>query len=167
MLLRLVVFLGIFHFINIVSGIFVILNKDFEREANPPKEIHVAFSNLAPLVIRNHNSMPKWDWFRIMFDGLRVLCGMSSTYRPKIVLTRAFFIICILVGMISYNTSNSFILLFMMSPIYEKQVNTVNQIIEQKFDLTGDSLTLQMLSNRSQVNNSNYPIKLSSNKLIF
>lgn len=51
-------FLGILYFINIVSGIFVILNKDFEREANPAKEIHVAFSNLAPLVIRNHNSMP-------------------------------------------------------------------------------------------------------------
>lgn len=108
----------------------------------------------------DHQVHPKWDWFRIWFDGLRVLCGMSSTYKPETVLSSAFFMICVFVGMISYNTCNSFILLFMMIQIFEKQVNTVNQIIEQKFDMTGDNLTLQLISKRSQV----IAIELSSNK---
>lgn len=100
----------------------------------------------------DHGVQPKWDWLRIWFDGFRVICGMNSTYNPTNVLTRSFFIFCIFVGIIASTTDNTFILLFMLSPIFEKQVNTVNEIIEQKFDLVGDNLTLQMLSQRYQVN---------------
>lgn len=54
--------------------------------------------------------------------------------------------------MLIYIVANSFFLLFITAPIYEDQIKTRQEIIQNQFELVGDRIALQHLRIENQVN---------------
>ena len=94
---------------------------------------------------RFENFTPKWDWWRMTFAATTPMLGLPSEYFANTIPNRIFFIISVLGAMVFYTITNSFILLFITIPIYEHQIETRQEIIQQRFALVGDAFALKHL----------------------
>lgn len=93
----------------------------------------------------------KWDWFRLTFSGMAPCFGFVSEYTPRIAPNRIFFIFCIFGAMLSYIVTNSILLHYVTHPIYENQIQSIEEIIDNDFEIVGDSFALQHLKMQNQV----------------
>lgn len=94
---------------------------------------------------------PKWDWFRITFSGMAPCFGFVSEYTPRIFPNRIFFICCVFGAMLSYIVTTSMLLFFLTKPLYEKQIQSIGEIIDKDFEIVGDGFALQHLKMQHQV----------------
>lgn len=101
---------------------------------------------------RFEDLQPKWDWFRITLAGFAPNVGFPSPYEPKILPHRIAYLACVFGAMITYILINSMFVLFMNTPIYEKQIESIHEINKGGYELAGDGFALQHLEKQSQVN---------------
>lgn len=102
------------------------------------------------------NVQPKWDWFRITVNGLSVICGYGSVYKPQILSNRIFYTLALFSSMIFGVTMIAFFIKFLSEPIYLKQISFVQELMDESFDLAGDIFALQHL----KMQNDEYPTEL-------
>lgn len=94
---------------------------------------------------------PKWDWFRLTFSGICATLGFASEFRPQNIPSRIFFIFCIFGSMIFMIVSIAKTLMFVTTTFYEKQIDSIQEIVDGSFDLIGDDFALQHLMKQTEV----------------
>lgn len=94
---------------------------------------------------------PKWDSYRLTLCSLCCCFGFVCEYKPKIISNRIFFIFCVFGCMISTISMMSIIFKFVTTPLYENQIQSVQEIIARSFHVIGDEFALQHLTNRNEV----------------
>lgn len=106
------------------------------------------------------NFTPKWDWFRLTFSAISPCLGFGTDYFANTIPNRIFMFFSLWGAMLSFIVTNSFFLLFITIPIYEHQIKTKQEIIQQRFELVGDGFALQHLRMHNQVSILNLKKKL-------
>lgn len=94
---------------------------------------------------------PKYDWLRLTFMAVCCMSGFVCDYKPKIISNRIFFMFCVFGAMIYVITMMSLILKCLCNPIFEDQIETIEEIIDNSYDLVGDGSALQHLMRRREV----------------
>lgn len=94
---------------------------------------------------------PKWDGLSILLMAIANVCGSGSNYKPKIASHRIFFIIGVLGGILLNIILTSFTVIFMSNQIFGNQIESIQEIVENRFDLVGDGFALQQLNRNKQV----------------
>ena len=94
---------------------------------------------------------PKWDWHRLTIHCFANMCGFPYTYRPKTVASRIYYGCCLYGVVIFLIVFDVHYQLFMTNLMYEKQVDSVEEIIAENYTLAGDSLALNHLIKRDEV----------------
>lgn len=95
---------------------------------------------------------PKWDYIRISITIIRCYCGFGIEYKPKLHSTRIFIVSCLLS---SFLFDIKFILLwtkYMTTPLFERQIQSRQEIIDNRFETVGDGFALQQLIKQNEVN---------------
>lgn len=96
---------------------------------------------------------PKWDIIKFGLISIANVCGCSyNPYRPENLPYRMFCIIGLFGAMIINIFFNSFSMLVMTTPIFESQIESFQEIINNRFELTGDRFALECLQQRNKVN---------------
>lgn len=87
----------------------------------------------------------KWSWVRTSCAIIRCYCGQVIEYKPKLHSTRIFFTACLFSALL-------FDILFMTlwtknmtTPVFKHQVQSVQEIIDNRFKLAGDGFALHQL----------------------
>lgn len=93
----------------------------------------------------------KWDGFKILLMAIANVCGSGSNYTPKILSHRIFFIISMFCGVLINIIVASFAMLFVTRLIFEKPIDSVQEIVKKQFELVGDEFGFQQLSKQKQV----------------
>lgn len=101
------------------------------------------------------NITPKWDWFRLTFAGVSPCLGFASEYFANTIPNRIFFLFSLFGATLSFIVFNAFFLLFVTFPIYEHQINTRQEIIDNRFELIGDAFAFQHLKLQNDQVNAN------------
>lgn len=94
---------------------------------------------------------PKWDWFRLTFSGICTTLGFPSEFRPQNIPSRIFFIFCIFGSMLFMIVVIAKTFAFATTPLYDKQIDSIREIVDESFDLIGDDFALQHLMQQNEV----------------
>lgn len=95
---------------------------------------------------------PKWCWYRISLVVLSISCGFSyPSYKPKITPHQIFAAFGLLGGIMLTTTLNSMILLFITNPIFNSQIESIQELMNGHFELVGDEFALIHLMGQNQV----------------
>lgn len=98
--------------------------------------------------------IPKWDWMRVVFNGLRMMCGYSIKLRPRIHAHRVYVAIACLSCIVYGITFCAIWLKCMTTPFFETQVQSVRDLLDKDFELVGDDFAAHLLMKEKQVTNS-------------
>lgn len=98
------------------------------------------------------NFTPKWNWWQLYFSGIASGFGFGSEYFAIILSNRIFYCFCLMAALLFFIIGNTFVLVFVTIPLYEDQITTTQEIIQQRFDLVGDSFAFQHLKLQNEVN---------------
>lgn len=93
----------------------------------------------------------KWDWNRINMIAFCAACGFPIDIKAQIIPHRIFYIFAQFGLMIFTNTFLSFLLLFLMNPIYDYQFQSKKDILDASFELAGDEIALHHLTKQNEV----------------
>lgn len=103
------------------------------------------------LLAFEYSVFPKWDFHEITLIGFAYTFGLSYPIYPKHSFFRmivgSYLIMAFLLNIIILTKYQE----TMTVPIYNLQINTVNEIIENDFKLAGDPFALEFLSERNEV----------------
>lgn len=102
---------------------------------------------------------PKWDYIRISITIVRCYCGLGIEYKPKLHSTRIFIASCLLS---SFLFDITYILLwtkYMTTPLFESQIQSRQEIIDNRFEMVGDGFALQQLIKQNEVNHIDFAPK--------
>lgn len=110
---------------------------------------------------------PKWDWFRLMVCGIANVCGLSYTYKPKILANRIYYACMLISALIYAITIVAYGQHFVSIQLYEDQISSVREIINKDYTWFGDSFALAHLYKQSEVTESFRFAYLSSPNLHF
>lgn len=94
---------------------------------------------------------PKPDWHSIMLFGIGCLSGYTSPISPKNTSHRIFFgfFLC---GSLIFNVCfYSTMINILNKPFYENQIDSIQQIIDSSYELTGDDFALEHLKKQNEV----------------
>lgn len=94
---------------------------------------------------------PKWDWLRLTFTAMCCNLSFVCNYKPKIISNRILFIFCLFGSMIYVITVMSFMLNVINRPIFENQVKTIEETIDNSYDFAGDGYAFQHLMKQNEV----------------
>lgn len=94
---------------------------------------------------------PKWDWHRITILLFANTAGFPYTYRPKNLASRLYYGCGLLGGMLFLIVFGVHYHLFMTNLMHEKQVDSIDEIIAEDYDLAGDSMALKYLHEQNEV----------------
>lgn len=94
---------------------------------------------------------PKWDWHRITMLCYVNMCGFPSNYSPNITASRINYGVALFGCLLFVIVFGVHCQLFMTNRIYEKQVNTVDELIANDYSLAGDSVALKHLCEQNEV----------------
>lgn len=97
------------------------------------------FEQLEP---ESHNS---WDWNRTWLNAIRCYFGFSCEYNPTINVTRAGYMFLLFGSIICVTTISTRFIGLHVKNYFSPQVETIQEIIENQFDLVGNQHALQML----------------------
>lgn len=106
-------------------------------------------------------SSSKWDCHRLTLSGISCLFGFASEYKPKFTPTRIFFGLSLFGCMIYTISTMSIMFKFITKPIYKHQIQSVQEIIDQRFHLIGDEFALQHLIRQNEVISSHFLLCLT------
>lgn len=96
---------------------------------------------------------PKWDWLRLTFTAMCCINGFVCNYKPKIISNRILFICCLFGSMIYVITVMSFMLYVIEKSIFENQMKTIKEIVDNSYDFVGDGYALEHLMGQKEVIN--------------
>lgn len=105
---------------------------------------------------------PKWDWNRLAFNGICYYLGFPSAYKPKSTANRICYISCLFAAIIFLTVLNAAVLLFIVTPILNQQITTVQQLFDGNFNLIGDHFTLEKIRQKSEVGYITINLKICS-----
>lgn len=95
---------------------------------------------------------PKWDWHRITLIMFANVSGFSyNSYNPQTIPYRIYHIITLFCAIIITNFISSFMLLLLTTPIYENQIESIQEIVDNQFEVISDTFALQHLKLQNQV----------------
>lgn len=94
---------------------------------------------------------PKWDWHRLALAGFCLMCGFVSDYKPNNLSNRVFCCFWIYSSMFFIISATCIFIGFMTTNIYENQIRSINEIINNNFELIGDDFALQHLMQQNEV----------------
>lgn len=94
---------------------------------------------------------PKSDWITLTMTGAASAFGMVCPYKANITSNRIFFGSLLLGNIVFGSNVLSFILRTMTSTVYEKQVESVQEVMRRSYELAGDEFALQHLIIRNEV----------------
>lgn len=94
---------------------------------------------------------PQWDWNKIYIYGFACFVGMPCTFAPKSNLVRIGFVSFLFGCLLHYTTYTTQLALRVSKPIYELQLKTFNDIINARFDLSGDQFAFLELLGLNKV----------------
>lgn len=90
----------------------------------------------------------KWDWNRLVINGLSYLCCISGTYAPKTTANRILFTVILLNAIVI----DTFIIgLFLHNMQLRKENYSIDEIFDGSYKLVGDRLTYHYLKKQNQV----------------
>lgn len=91
---------------------------------------------------------PKWDWHRLVINGMGYFCCLSRTYAPKTTANRILFTAVLLNAIVI----DTFIIgLFLNKMQLQKKDYSIDQILDGSYQLVGDPFTHQYLMEQNQV----------------
>lgn len=93
----------------------------------------------------------KWDWNKLVVNGLACYCSCSCTYNPKSQSNRVLFITFLMGCIIFTTTFIAFLTSFANNTFYEKQIASIDEILSENFVLAGDRFTLTKLMDQRKV----------------
>lgn len=93
----------------------------------------------------------KWDYFKIVISGVCLFMGSPSGYRPENNAHRLAYTFVLFGGIIYMGTISTLVLnLFTLSKYYP-QIQTVEEILSDNFNLVGKKFALQKLMQQNEV----------------
>lgn len=96
----------------------------------------------------------KWDWNYIVINAFRSYLGFPCTLFPKSNILRIGYISCLFAGIIFTTVTTSMFVLFVTVPKLGSQIQSVEEIIREKFTLMGEQIVLHHILLQNEVNNS-------------
>lgn len=94
---------------------------------------------------------PKWDTFRIGVNGIACYLGLPCKYYPKSDANRIGTIFVFFGGMYFAILLNTIIVKMYTRPMFNPQVKTTEQLIENEFSLIGNAFAYQKIAEDIQV----------------
>lgn len=94
---------------------------------------------------------PKWDWFRITFAGICCCVGSTTYYKPKTFSNRNFFLFLLFGNMIFVISFISCLIQLVSAAIYDHQIESVREMLDDSFELLCDEFTFQHLIKQNEV----------------
>lgn len=94
---------------------------------------------------------PKYDWYRIVLGGHRIIFGFPNEYQPQILATRVLVSIWLFGGMIFNINFLAVILKLMDTTMYKHQIGSIQEIVDNSFKLRGDAFVLHHLKAQNEV----------------
>lgn len=119
--------------------------------------VYALFTSLAFFVIfmsyfaQMFEPPPRWDWFKITINAFECCMSLPCTYNPtnnahRIGTISAYFGSWLFAALL-----NTIIIKLFTTPIFNPQLKTVDQLIEDKFSLAGNAFTYQIITEQNQV----------------
>lgn len=99
---------------------------------------------------------PKWDCLRITIAGIYLFFGYPCTFKPENNANRMLFIWTLFAAILYTIVLSTGSIHVLSSDIYNRQVETIHEILQNDFDLVGNEFTLQKLLQKNQVKFKNY-----------
>lgn len=93
----------------------------------------------------------KWDFFGLFYNTVPLFLGFPSAIRPQNNAHRVVFASILLSTIIYVTIENTYVIKLFTSPIFHRQVKTIDEILEQKFNLAGSEFALQKLMQQNEV----------------
>lgn len=100
---------------------------------------------------KNYNCLRRDFHYTVLLVSLPAIIGYNQAYQPKASFIRIIYISMLLFGIIQLATFNSYLLKVLTFPIHHVQITTVNEIIENNYELVGGKLSLHRLLMQRQV----------------
>lgn len=105
---------------------------------------------------------PKWDWHRITFAGFCCCCGFPSEFNPKTTSQRLSFSCILLAFMILDITGLALMVKSITKPFYNDQIDSIKQIVDNSFELSGDKFALENIIKQTEVDHNIFHLELCS-----
>ncbi|XP_031636877.1 uncharacterized protein LOC116349537 [Contarinia nasturtii] len=87
----------------------------------------------------------KWDWYRLVFDGLYGALGFPYTFTSESLTVRVIIVLLSFAALVFSTVTSTAILLLIMIPTLNPQIKTVQEIINGHFELVGDRFAFEKL----------------------
>lgn len=97
------------------------------------------------------NDLPKWDWMRLTLAGIACICGLPIEHSPKKLSSRLFLTFILFGCMIFGITFASFLHQSVLTNTFKHQVNSIREVVDNRFKLAGDEFAFQQLIKQNQV----------------
>lgn len=94
---------------------------------------------------------PKWNWIRITLSSIGAVCGVSCDFNPQRIPIRIFIIFCLYANTVFSITVLAIFMKSLTTVFYDKPIETIQEIVDKSFKLTGDEFALQHLINQNEV----------------
>lgn len=99
------------------------------------------------------NSQPRWDWNTMSLKAFSCFCGVPIRYSPKNVSSRVLFTFFLFGSLIFGVVFNGYMAKSLTTPSFFDQITSIKEIVDNRFELTGDEIALHHLIKRNQVGN--------------
>lgn len=95
---------------------------------------------------------PRMDWHRIFINGFPMILGFSCQYHPKSDANRVLFAFYLMGATLFVIIINSVALSFITTPIFQPQIETIQEIVSNEFNFVGNKFVLMQLLQKPEVN---------------
>lgn len=96
----------------------------------------------------------KWEWNKIVFEGFRCLLSFPCRYNPKNLMARAGYVLVLYYAFIFSNILNLHLIYIFQNSIFDYQIQTIREIINDDFTLIGDKNVYGNILKQNVVNGS-------------
>lgn len=99
----------------------------------------------------------KWDFNAISIMGICIFMGSPCPYKPKNNAHRLGYAFVLFGSIVFTTVTTTKVAKLFTSPTYNSQIQTVNEILDNSFDLIGNQFSLQKLLQKNWVKSRNIP----------
>lgn len=86
------------------------------------------------------------DYFEMSLIGISVVSNSATYFQPKRPCNRFLYMLTCYIGLLLVNIFGAYYVVALTYPIFEDQLDSVNSLIENKFQLMGDAYVLEKIS---------------------
>lgn len=99
----------------------------------------------------------KWDFNAISIMGICIFMGSPCPYKPKNNAHRLGYAFVLFGSIVFTTVTTTKVAKLFTSPTYNPQIQTVSEILDNRFDLIGNQFSLQKLLQKNWVKSRNFP----------